>query len=149
MPAGTGLPLLANVADGQRRDGPPELVVGREYSVIPMPVLPRRPDEVGEPVQELKRRQLDDAGPCGLPPTTPPDPVRGFVSGQHVADAGDPEAVQEGGATEPRAGSTRCVGSSGDTGGRDQSPLDLVEEDSRDGGDGSGSVGEKAPQPLG
>ena len=58
------------------------------------------------------------------------------------------EAVQEGDATEPREGSTRCVGSSGDTGGRDQSPLNLVEEDSRDGGDGSGSVGQKAPQPL-
>ena len=59
------------------------------------------------------------------------------------------EAVQERDTTEPRAGSTRCVGSSGDTGGRDQSPLDLVEEDSRHGGDGSGSVGEHAPQSLG
>jgi hypothetical protein len=58
------------------------------------------------------------------------------------------EAVQEGDATEPRAGSTRCVGSSGDTGGRDQSPLDLVEEDAREGGDGSRSVGEKAPEQL-
>jgi len=58
------------------------------------------------------------------------------------------EAVQEGDATEPREGSTGCVGSSGATGGRDQSPLDLVEEDSRDGGDGSGSVCQKAPQPL-
>jgi hypothetical protein len=26
-----------------------------------MPVLPRRRDEVGEPVEELKRRELDDA----------------------------------------------------------------------------------------
>jgi hypothetical protein len=48
MPAVRGLPLLADVPDGQRRDGPPELVLGREYSVIPMPVLPRRRDEVGE-----------------------------------------------------------------------------------------------------
>ena len=66
----------------------------------------------------------------------------------HVVVERRAEAVQEGDAAEPRAGSTRCVGSSGDTGGRDQSPLDLVEEDSRDGGDGLGSVGEKAPQPL-
>jgi len=38
------------------------------------------------------------------------------------------EAVQEGDGAEPRAGSTRRVGSSGDTGGRDQSPLDLRSE---------------------
>jgi len=25
-----------------------------------MPVLPRRRDEIGEPVEELKRRELDD-----------------------------------------------------------------------------------------
>jgi len=42
MPAGRGLAPLANVANRQRRDCPPELVVRREYSVIPMPVLPRR-----------------------------------------------------------------------------------------------------------
>jgi hypothetical protein len=58
------------------------------------------------------------------------------------------EAVQEGDATEPRARSTRCVASSGDTGGRDQSPLDLGKKDLRDGGDGSGSVGQHAPQSL-
>ncbi|MFM7291223.1 MAG: hypothetical protein ACKO6B_08335, partial [Planctomycetia bacterium] len=44
----------------------------------------------------------------------------------HVVVERRAEAVQEGDAAEPRAGSTRCVGSSGDTGGRDQSPLDLV-----------------------
>jgi hypothetical protein len=58
------------------------------------------------------------------------------------------EAVQEGDAAEPRAGSTRCVGSSGDTGGRDQSPFDLIKKDLRECGDGSGQVGKKAPQPL-
>jgi len=75
-----------------RRDGPPELVIRREYSVVAMPVLPRRRDEIGEPVQELKRREFDDAvGPCprGLPPTTPPDPVGCLVPREHVADAGD------------------------------------------------------------
>jgi hypothetical protein len=57
-----------------------------------MPVLARRRDEIGEPVEELRRREFDDtarAGPRGLPPTTPPDPVGRFVSGEQVADFGD------------------------------------------------------------
>ena len=58
MPAGHGLALLADVADRQRRDGPPELVIRRKHPVIAMPVLPRRRHEVGEPVEELKRREL-------------------------------------------------------------------------------------------
>jgi hypothetical protein len=45
----------------QRRDGPPQLVIRREYSVVAMSVLPRRRDELGEPVEELKRRELEDA----------------------------------------------------------------------------------------
>jgi len=36
-------------------------MIRREDTVIPMPVLPRRRDEIGEPVEELKRRELDDA----------------------------------------------------------------------------------------
>ena len=58
-----------------------------------MPVLARRRYEIGEPVEELKRREFDDAmssRPLGLPSTIPPAPVGRFVSGQHVADAGDP-----------------------------------------------------------
>ena len=58
-----------------------------------MPVLPRRRDEIGQPVQKLKRRELHDAigsRPRGLPAAAWPDPVGCFVSGQHVADAGDP-----------------------------------------------------------
>ena len=57
-----------------------------------MPVLPRRRHEIGEPVQELKRREFDDAigsRPRGLPAAAGSDPVGGFVSGQHVADLGD------------------------------------------------------------
>jgi len=61
-----------------------------------MPVLARRRYEIGEPVEELKRRELDDAigsRPRGLPPTTPPDTV-GRPNGdpaprEHVADLGD------------------------------------------------------------
>ena len=93
MPTGRGLALLADVPDGECRHGPPELVIGRKDAVIPMPVLPRRRDEIGEPVQELKRRELDDAVGArsrGLAAAARPDPVGGFVSGQHVTDAGDP-----------------------------------------------------------
>ena len=58
-----------------------------------MPVLPRRRNEIGEPVEKLKRREFDDtvgSRPRGLPPTAPPDPVGRLVSRQHVADASDP-----------------------------------------------------------
>ena len=57
-----------------------------------MPVLPRRRDQIGEPVQELKRREFDNAigsRPRGLAAAAGSDPVGGFVSGQHVADLGD------------------------------------------------------------
>ena len=36
-----------------RRDGPPELVIRRKHPVVTMLVLPRRRDEIGEPVEEL------------------------------------------------------------------------------------------------
>jgi hypothetical protein len=55
MPAVRGLAWLADVPDCQRRDGFSQLVVRREYSVVAMPVLPRRRHEIGEPVEELKR----------------------------------------------------------------------------------------------
>ena len=73
------------------RDGFSQPVIGRKHPVVAMPVLPRRRDEIGEPVEELKRREFDDAigsRSHGLPPTTPPDPVGGLVSGEHVADFG-------------------------------------------------------------
>ena len=92
MPISRGIAPLADIPDRQRRDRPPELVVRREHSVIAMPVLPRRRHEIGQPVQKLKRRELDDAigpRPGGLAAAAPPDPVGGFVPGQHVADASD------------------------------------------------------------
>ena len=73
------------------RDGFSQPVIGRKHPVVAMPVLPRRRDEIGEPVEELKRREFDDAigsRPRGLPPTTPPDPVGGLVPREHVADSG-------------------------------------------------------------
>ena len=65
MPAGRGLLPLADVADREQCDRGPELVIGRKDAVIAMPVLPRWGHEIGQPVQKLKRRELDDAvGPC-------------------------------------------------------------------------------------
>ena len=66
MPTGRSLAPLADIPDCQRHDGPPELVIGREYSWLvsrwqAMPGLPRWRHEIGEPVQKLKRRELDDA----------------------------------------------------------------------------------------
>jgi hypothetical protein len=39
----------------QRCDGGPELVIRRKHPVVAMPVLPRRRDEIGKPVEELER----------------------------------------------------------------------------------------------
>ena len=54
MPAGCGVLPLADVADRERRDGPPELVIRRKHPVIPMPVLPRRRDEIRKPGRETQ-----------------------------------------------------------------------------------------------
>ena len=89
MPAGRGLAPLADIPDRQRRDGFSQLVVRREYSWLvsrrqAMPVLPRRRDEIGQPVQELKRRELHDAigsRPRGLPAAAGPDPELGRLDG--------------------------------------------------------------------
>jgi hypothetical protein len=54
MPAGRGLLPLADVADRERSDGGPELVIGRKDAWLvssrqAMPMLPRPRDEIGEP----------------------------------------------------------------------------------------------------
>jgi hypothetical protein len=93
MPTSRCIALLADVPDGERRDGPPQFVIWRKHPVLAMPVLPRRRDKVRQTIEKLKRREFDDtvgSGPRGLPPTAPPDPVGRLVSGQHVADFGDP-----------------------------------------------------------
>ena len=92
MPARLGIASLASIPDRQRRDGFPQPVIRCKHPVVAMPVLARRRHEIGEPVEELKRRELDDAigsRPRGLPPTTPPDPVGRLVPREHVADLGD------------------------------------------------------------
>ena len=92
MAAGRGVAPLADVPDRERRDGPPELVVRRKHPVVAMPVLARRRDEIGEPVQELKRREFDDtvgSRPGGLSAAAGPDPGGCFVPREHVADLGD------------------------------------------------------------
>jgi hypothetical protein len=65
-----GIAMLADVPDCQRRHRPPELVIRGELA---MPVIPRRRDEIGEPVEALKRREFDDAigsRPRELPPAS-------------------------------------------------------------------------------
>jgi len=50
---------------------------------------------IGEPVEELKRQELDDAigpRPRGLSRAARADLVGGLVPGQHVADTGDAAA---------------------------------------------------------
>jgi len=59
-------PRLATFPFVMCHDGGPELVIRGEHpwrieSRQAVPVLPRRRHEVGQPVQEVKRRELDDA----------------------------------------------------------------------------------------
>jgi hypothetical protein len=66
MPTGRGIAQLATVPDSERRDGGPELVIRGEHPWLvssrqAVPVLPRRRDQIREPVEELKRREFDDA----------------------------------------------------------------------------------------
>ena len=91
MPISRGIAPLADIPDRERGDGGPELVIRGEHPVIAMPVLPRRRHEIGQPVQEVKRREFDDPigpRPRGRAAAATPDPVGGFVPWQHVADSG-------------------------------------------------------------
>ena len=57
-----------------------------------MSVLPRRRDEIRQPIEKLKRREIDDAigtRPRGRAAATGSDPVGRLVSGEHVTDATD------------------------------------------------------------
>jgi hypothetical protein len=93
--------------------------------VVAMPVLPRRRDEIGQPVQKLKRREFDDAigpRPRGLAAAATPDPVGGFVPWQHVADSGC-AAVWATDHGEPARGAgaeTRVTPSSANRGGEER-----------------------------
>ena len=92
IPTSRGISPLADIRDGEGRNGRPELVTRGEHPVMAMPVLPPRRHEVSEPVEELKWGKLDDAAgarPCGLPPAPRANPVGCLVSWEHVAAAGD------------------------------------------------------------
>ena len=81
--------LLADIPDGNRRDGLPQRVVRCEYSVIPMPVPPGRWDHRCKPVEKIRRRQLDDTtapGPRRLSRASRADPDPSLVPGQGVAN---------------------------------------------------------------
>jgi hypothetical protein len=59
-----------------------------------MPVLPRRRDEIGEPVQELKPRELDDAigpRPRGRSRAAVPMQARRASEGIRTADPTKPQ----------------------------------------------------------
>jgi len=68
-----GIAPLADIPDREGGDGGPKLVIRGEHPVFAMPVLLRRRDEIGEPVEALKRREFDDAigsRPRELPPAS-------------------------------------------------------------------------------
>ena len=78
IPASRGIASLADIPEGECRHGPHELVIRCKHSVIPVPVLARRRHEIGEPVEKLKRREVNDAvrpRSRGLAAATGSDPV--------------------------------------------------------------------------
>ena len=78
IPASRGIASLTDIPEGECRHGPPELVIRCKHSVIPVPVLARRRHEIGEPVEKLKRREVNDAvrpRSRGLAAATGSDPV--------------------------------------------------------------------------
>jgi hypothetical protein len=97
MPISRGIAPLADIPDREGGDGGPELVIRGEHPWLvssrqAVPMLPRRRHEIGQPVQEVTRREFDDdvsTRPRRLPPTPRAYPVGRLVSGEHVADAGD------------------------------------------------------------
>jgi hypothetical protein len=71
IPTSRGISPLADIRDGEGHGGEPEPVIRGEHPLIPVPVLPRRRHEIGQPVQEVKKREFDDAvgaRPRGLAP---------------------------------------------------------------------------------
>lgn len=61
MPTGRILAPLADIPNCECLDGPPVPAVQRKHPVVTVPMLPRRRDETGEPVGEIKRGELDEA----------------------------------------------------------------------------------------
>ncbi len=61
--------LIADIPESECRESPPGLVIRREDAAVPMPMLLRRRHEIGEPVEELKRREYGVAadGVCLVP----------------------------------------------------------------------------------
>jgi hypothetical protein len=53
VPARRGIPLLADIPDGECRDGRTQRVMGREDAVIAVPVLPRLRDQVSSGGREV------------------------------------------------------------------------------------------------
>ena len=58
IPASRGIASLTDIPEGECRHGPPELVIRCKHSVIPVPMLARRRDEIGEPVLRIVQMLL-------------------------------------------------------------------------------------------
>ena len=92
VPTGRGIEPLSNVPDGECRDGGPELLIRCEQFVIPVPMPARWRDQTHEPVEELTRRERDDAvgtRPHGFSWAARTNLVGSLVPWEHVADFGD------------------------------------------------------------
>ncbi len=116
MPIGRGIAPLADIPYGERCHGRQQLVVRGKDAVIAMPVFSRRRHEIGEPVEELKRRESDDdigPRPRGLWRATWANPVGGLVSGLTVmvVGAAEPAASSRANAARAASATTRSISS--------------------------------------
>ena len=85
VPAGRGIPLLADVPDRQSGDGRPQRVVRRKHPMIPVTVLARLGDEIRKPVELAFRRQ---GHPWPLPPQGGRSQSQGLARPPHRHPAG-------------------------------------------------------------
>lgn len=80
MPNSRGIVPLADVSDGERRDGGPEHVIRSEHRAIPVPVLLRWWDQICEPAEKLRRRERTQAvGPGRVDFHPHPAPTQTWV----------------------------------------------------------------------
>jgi hypothetical protein len=81
---------LPDVPDRHSGDERSQRVVGREHAVVPVAVFSRRWHKIGEPVEEVGWRKVDDALPVWrgrLLDAAWTDPLTAFVTRERVADS--------------------------------------------------------------
>jgi len=89
VPISRGIAPLADIPDREGGDGGPELVIRGEHPWLvsrrqAMPVLPRRRHEIGQPVQEVTRREFDDAAGVRRDPDAGVNRKPTVLSSEHV-----------------------------------------------------------------